>query len=103
MRTRETIMPGKAAAPAWQSRTRPVDAAELRLAEELESILGDGIHDLAGIVEELQRRGIPLTDGSAPTEKSFIEEMKRLGAGNGLLSQSTEDLNVNGADLNAGT
>ena len=76
---------------AWQSRTHTPDDAGLRLAEALESILGHGIHDLAGIVAALQTRGISLSDGSVPTEESFVTEMKRLGAGNGLLWQPATD------------
>lgn len=63
----------------WQSRSAPPTEYENHLAEALEQILGDGIHDLPGIVAGLNRMRVHSPMGRAWTDESFAEEIKRLG------------------------
>ena len=71
----------------WQSRTRDATDYERRLAETLETILGESVHDLEGIVSALNVRGVQAPNNTPWTGETFCHEMKRLGAGNGLLWQ----------------
>ena len=73
--------------PAWQSRNRSPSDREYRLAEALEAILSEGIHDLEGIVSALNTRGIPSPDGSSWVAETFRLEIEQLADGNGLLWQ----------------
>lgn len=73
--------------PAWQSRNRSPSDREYRLAEALEAILSEGIHDLEGIVSALNTRGIPSPDGSSWIAETFRLEIEQLADGNGLLWQ----------------
>lgn len=63
----------------WQSRSAPPTEYENHLGDALERILGEGIHDLAGIVANLNRMRVHSPAGRAWTEEGFAEEMKRLG------------------------
>ena len=63
----------------WQARSRPPTEYENALGDALEEILGDGVHDLAGIVARLNDMGFRAFDGAAWTEEKFEEEIKHLG------------------------
>ena len=71
--------------PAWQSRVRAPSERELNLAAALETVLAQGVHDLAQIVDELNALGSLDPDNKNWTEASFRSEMTRLAEGNGLL------------------
>lgn len=58
---------------------------ELNLAEALETVLGQGVQELAQIVDELNALGSVDPDSMIWTEASFRSEMTRLAEGNGLL------------------
>ena len=53
---------------------------EKNLSRTLIGILGRGIHDLAGIVAKLNESPFKPESGDAWSEKTFAEEMERLGA-----------------------
>ena len=63
---------------------RTVNLAQSDYVQDLSAtlfrILSQSIHDLPGIVNELNRSDIRPPDASEWTDKSFIGEMKRLGA-----------------------
>jgi hypothetical protein len=63
----------------WQSRSAPPTEYENHLADALEKVLGDGNHDLPGIVTHLNEMRVYAPTGRAWTEESFCAEMKRLG------------------------
>ncbi|MPY99416.1 MAG: hypothetical protein GEU97_15710 [Actinophytocola sp.] len=63
-----------------QSRDTTPAAYEMKLAGAIEEIFGRGIHDLPGLLTELDAVGIAAPDGAAWTEDSFTAEMQRLGA-----------------------
>jgi len=65
---------------AWQTRTRAPTAYDLALIQALETVMGDGTHDLAGIVRGLNALGCRTEDGAIWTETNFAAEMKRLSA-----------------------
>jgi len=71
--------------PAWQSRVRAPSERELNLAGALETVLAQGVHDLAQIVDELNTLGSVDPKNKNWTEASFRSEMTRLAKGNGLL------------------
>ena len=71
----------------WQSRARPPSEYENELADALERIFADGVHDLADIVERLNQ-DFPKTDGSSWTEDGFQAEMKQLGGAAGTGGQN---------------
>lgn len=62
----------------WQSRTAPPTDYEDALGDALENVMGDGTHDLAGIVKGLAEHGVRARNGSEFTEETFKEELKRL-------------------------
>jgi hypothetical protein len=64
----------------WQTRAAPPSEYESMLADALEHILGQGIHDIAGIVRNLSEMRVMDQGGSLFTETSFEREMMRLGA-----------------------
>jgi hypothetical protein len=64
----------------WQNRSAPPTEYENHLADALEKILGDGTHDLAGIVGRLNEMRVYAPTGRAWSEDSFRAELKRLGA-----------------------
>jgi hypothetical protein len=63
-----------------QSRQVPPSAYEVNLAGTIEEIFGRGVHDLPGLLAELNDTGLTGPDGRAWTEESFTVEMHRLGA-----------------------
>jgi hypothetical protein len=67
--------PAHQAVAAW-----PPTAEEQALGDALEAILKQGIHDLDGIVDGLNRSGVAAPGGGAWTVESFQAEMRRLGA-----------------------
>lgn len=71
--------------PAWQSRVRAPSEREFNLAEALETVLGQGVQELAQIVDALNALGSVDRDNKNWTEASFRSEMTRLAEGNGLL------------------
>ena len=64
----------------WQSRSAPPSEYENHLADALERILGEGIHDLPAIITHLNQLHVYGPTGRAWSEESFCDEMKRLGA-----------------------
>lgn len=64
----------------WQSRSAPPTEYENHLGDALEKILGEGIHDLSGIVAHLNQMRVYAPTGRAWSEESFCAEMTRLGA-----------------------
>ncbi|HKN09923.1 MAG TPA: recombinase-like helix-turn-helix domain-containing protein [Pseudomonadota bacterium] len=64
----------------WQSRFAPPTEYENHLADALEKLLGDGTHDLAGIVSQLNAMHVYAPSGRAWSEESFCAELKRLAA-----------------------
>ena len=64
----------------WQTRAGPPSEYESMLADALEHILGQGIHDLAGIVGQLIQMRVMDQGGRPFTAESIQQEMKRLGA-----------------------
>jgi hypothetical protein len=63
-----------------QSRPAPPSAYETKLAGAIEEIFGRGIHDLPGLLAELNDAGLLSPDGGPWNEQSFTAEMHRLGA-----------------------
>ncbi|MGW6459161.1 recombinase-like helix-turn-helix domain-containing protein [Streptomyces sp. NPDC055078] len=64
---------------AVQSRSRETTSYEHALADVLEGIYGQGIHDLPGIVRELNTSGVRPAHGEDWDERSFRDELARLG------------------------
>lgn len=62
-----------------QSRDSAPTAYEMKLAGAIEEIFGRGIHDLPGLLAELNAAGLTAPNGAAWTEESFTTEMHRLG------------------------
>lgn len=63
-----------------QTRSAPPSAWEDRLGDAIEAAFAQGIHDLAGLVAELNRVGVADPEGQAWTTQRYAEEMARLGA-----------------------
>ena len=63
-----------------QTRSASPSDYENQLGEALESIFGDGVTELADIVDCLNKRGVHAPHGQKWTESSFCVEMSRLGA-----------------------
>lgn len=63
-----------------QSRQGPPTPYESKLAGAIEEIFGRGVHDLDGLLTELNAAGITAPDGRPWTERSFTEQLNRLGA-----------------------
>lgn len=62
-----------------QSWKAPPTEYEMKLAGAIEEIFGRRIHDLPGLLTELNATGITAPDGAPWTEETFISEMNRLG------------------------
>lgn len=63
----------------WQTRVgREPGDFEAALADALQSIFDDGVHDLDGIVERLNRLGLRTQVGEAWSGAEFEATMKRL-------------------------
>lgn len=67
---------------ARQALGRPLTEAEVKLAEALTTIFGEGQHDLAKVAEELTRRGVarPSGDGSDWTLATLEAELQAVNA-----------------------
>jgi len=63
----------------WQTRPAPLTPEENALADALQTIFADGIYELEGIVERLDRMKIaPPAGAPAWTGQSFRAELRRL-------------------------
>ena len=63
-----------------QARQRPATTYEDLLGDAIERAFGDGVHDLAGLVERLNDSGLPTPGGQRWTEDLYTQEMAKLGA-----------------------
>ena len=63
-----------------QSRHHEPTAYESKLAHTLEEIFTQVGHELADVIEGLNARQVHAPDGEPWTERSFRDEMHRLGA-----------------------
>ncbi|GAA3172272.1 MULTISPECIES: recombinase-like helix-turn-helix domain-containing protein [Streptomyces] len=63
-----------------QSRTREPTPYEIKLARTLEEIFTRVGHELTDVVAGLNARQVRTPDGEPWTERSFRDEMHRLGA-----------------------
>mgnify|MGYP001268064635 CR=1 FL=1 len=63
-----------------QTRSASPTDYENQLGEVLESIFGDGVTELADIVDSLNKRGVQAPHGQKWTEDVFCGEMSRLGS-----------------------
>lgn len=63
-----------------QSRDGDPSPYETKLAAAIEEIFARGVHDLPGLLAELNGNGHQSPDGTPWTEASFTAEMHRLGA-----------------------
>jgi len=70
--------PGAAINVAWQTRAAPPSDEENRLADALQAICADGIHDLPGIVARLNASAARAPAGAPWTEASLSAELARL-------------------------
>ncbi len=65
----------------WQTQiVAPPDAYAMALADALEAIFGQGIHEIDGIVARLNESGPRPAGADAWTPSVFEAEMVRLGA-----------------------
>ncbi|MDP9930599.1 hypothetical protein J2X90_000842 [Variovorax paradoxus] len=63
-----------------QARQRPATTYEDLLGDVIERAFGDGIHDLAGLVQRLNESGLATPGGQPWTEALYGKEMALLGA-----------------------
>lgn len=63
-----------------QARDRAPDDYQNLLGDAIERAYAAGIHDLAGLVTQLNEANVPAPNGQAWTAELFQKEMKRLGA-----------------------
>ena len=63
-----------------QTRIAPPSAWEDQLGDAIEAAFAQGIHDLTGLVVEINHHGLTDPDGQAWTPSRFEAEMARLGA-----------------------
>lgn len=63
---------------ARQESEREPSTAALALAEHIEKVFADGIHDLPGLVAGLNSRGSRAPGGKAWTDAMLVAEMTRL-------------------------
>ena len=63
----------------WQTRPAAPSDYELTLADTLEQIFAQRIHDLPGIVKALNEEGVRAPNGEAWTEASFEQTLRELG------------------------
>ena len=61
-----------------QTRSASPSDFENQLGEALESIFGDGVTELADIVDSLNKRGVQAPHGQKWTEESFCAEIREL-------------------------
>lgn len=71
--------PGKTENLVWQNRSAAPSSYELGLADALETVFGEGIVELDGVVTRLNELGIQAPEGEAWTVERFESEMARLG------------------------
>jgi hypothetical protein len=64
-------MPGSAPDPGRQTKPAPYPPDVVRFGDALESIMGEGIHDLEGIVAALNARRVAAGGHTAWTAASF--------------------------------
>ena len=62
------------------ARLRPATTYEDLLGDAIERAFGDGVHDLAGLVERLNDSGLATPGGQRWTEDLYRREMAKLGA-----------------------
>ena len=62
-----------------QTRSAPPSAWEDQLGDAIEAAFAQGIHDLPGLVAELNRACLTDPDGQAWTTQRYELEMARLG------------------------
>lgn len=62
-----------------QARQRPATTYEDLLAELIERAYANGVHDLPGLVEQLNDSGLVTPSGQAWTEDLYRKEMAVLG------------------------
>jgi hypothetical protein len=62
-----------------QTRRGPVSAYDDKLAGAIEEIFGRGAHDLAGLLDGLNRSDVVARDGQPWTETSLLEHLKPYG------------------------
>ena len=63
----------------WQTRAADPTDYETAVGDALETIFGDGVYDLPGIVERLNALGLTTENGESWTEETFKTAMQRLG------------------------
>ena len=63
-----------------QARQRPATTYEELLGDVIERAFGDGIQDLAGLVERLNDSGLSTPSGQRWTEALYQKEIAVLGA-----------------------
>jgi hypothetical protein len=63
-----------------QSRSAPPTAYESLLGDSIERAFAQGIHDLDGLIDYLNRAGPAGPNGAPWTAQSYCQEMTRLGA-----------------------
>ncbi len=63
----------------WQAGDGNAGPYERALGDALEEIFGQGIHDLKGIADALNDKGLASPDGATWTEDNFATHMKALG------------------------
>ena len=63
-----------------QARQRPATTYEDLLADAIERAFGDGVQDLAGLLERLNESGLSTPGGQRWTEELYRQEMAKLGA-----------------------
>lgn len=62
----------------WQARNEPPTEYETVLGDALEEIFEQGIHELSGLVRELNHKGVKTPDGESWTEENFPLMIARL-------------------------
>lgn len=63
-----------------QARWRPATPYEDLLGDALERAFAAGVHDLPGLVAQLNHSGLASPDGAPWTEENYRAAMARLGA-----------------------
>jgi len=63
-----------------QARQRPATTYEDLLGDAIERAFGDGVQDLAGLLERLNESGLSTPGGQRWTEETYRQEMAKLGA-----------------------
>lgn len=73
-------MPHERYLEAHQARQRPATPYENLLGDVIERAFGEGIHDLAGLVQRLNDSGLPTPGGQRWTDVLYRKEMAALAA-----------------------